>query len=73
MSQLTKISTFLYRHEAEMEKELLERQGIKVLLSIDDAGGTRPQLAYSGGAALLVMEENVQKARAFLDDAFGED
>ena len=73
MSQLIKIRRFLYRHEAEMAKELLEGQGIKVLLNIDDGGGTRPQLAYSGGAALLVMEEDVQKARDLLNNAFGED
>ena len=73
MSQLIKIRIFLYRHEAEMAKELLERQGIKVLLNMDDCGGTRPHLAYSGGAALLVMEEDVQKARELLNNAYGED
>jgi hypothetical protein len=73
MSQLTEIRTFLYRHDAEMAKELLEGQGIEVLLSIDDAGGTRPQLAYSGGAALLVKEEDSQKARDLLNQAFGEE
>lgn len=73
MSRLTQIRTFLYRHEAEMAKELLEGQGIKVLLSIDDAGGTRPQLAYSGGAVILVMEEDAQRARDLLNHAFGEE
>ena len=73
MSQLIKIRSFLYRHEAEMAKELLEGQGIKVLLSIDDGGGTRPELAYSVGANLLVMEQDVQKAQDLLNHAFGED
>lgn len=56
-----------------MAKELLEDQGIKVLLSIDDGGGTRPELAYSVGVNLLVMEEDVQKAQYLLNHAFGED
>ena len=73
MSQLTLIRTFLYRHEAEMAKELLEGQGIKVMLSIDDGGGTRPELAYSIGANLLVLKQDAKKARALLNSAFGED
>lgn len=56
-----------------MAKELLEGQGIKVLLSIDDGGGTRPELPYSVGANILVMEEDVQKAQDLINHTFGED
>ena len=56
-----------------MAKELLEGQGIKVMLSIDDGGGTRPELAYSIGANLLVLKQDAKKARALLNSAFGED
>jgi hypothetical protein len=71
MTLLTKIRTFLYRHEAEMAKELLENEGIEVLISSDDHGGIRPSLAYAGGVDLLIKEEDVPQATDLLNNAFG--
>ena len=69
---LTRIRTFLYRHEAEMAKELLEQSGIEVMISSDDHGGVRPSLAYAGGVDLLIKKEDVSKATELLNNAFGE-
>jgi hypothetical protein len=55
-----------------MARELLERQGIDVLISGDDASGVRPALAFAGGIELLVDEEDEPKARKLLTDAFGD-
>ncbi len=72
MTMLTKVRTFLYRHEAEMAKELLEKEGIEVLISSDDHGGIRPSLAYAGGVDLLVKKEDASQAKELLNNAFGE-
>ena len=69
---LIRIRTFLYRHEAEMAKELLGGEGIEVLISSDDHGGIRPSLAFAGGVDLLVEEEDIPKAKGLLDKTFGE-
>jgi len=72
MLKLIKVRSFLYRHEAEMAKELLETEGVEVMISSDDHGGVRPSLAYAAGVDLLVREEDVDRASELLEQTFGD-
>ncbi len=57
------IKTYTNKAEAELAKGLLEKNGIKAMVSVDDCGGMRPDLLWgTGGAKLLVREEDVEKA-----------
>ena len=61
------VKTYNSRIEAELDKGLLESQGIRAILSADDAGGMRPDLLWStGGVRLLVNQENADDARELL-------
>jgi hypothetical protein len=70
---LTRVRSFLYRHEAEMVKEILEDEGIHALISSDDQGGMRPSMAFAGGVHLFIKEEDVLKATELLNSVFGEE
>ncbi len=55
--------------EAELAKGLLGENGIKAIISADDAGGARPDLLWSkGGAKLLVKEEDREAATQVLGE-----
>jgi hypothetical protein len=70
MSKTLCIQTFATRHEAEFARSLLESQGIKAMVSADDGGGMRPDLALtSGGVKLYVLEENAARAEELLQKA----
>ena len=69
MSGLVCIRTFGGRLEAEIARGVLEANGIKVALSADDMGGIRPELSFSLGVRLLVMEESAEEALRVLDAA----
>ena len=61
--KLVSIKTYIHKAEAELAKGLLEKNGIKAMVSVDDCGGMRPDLLWgTGGAKLLVKEEDVKKA-----------
>ena len=62
MSKLVCIKTFPNRTEAEFAKSVLEENGIKASVSVDDVGGMYPPLAPGRGAKLFVLDENAQKA-----------
>jgi len=67
VADLVNIKTFLYRHEAEMAKGLLDEENIEAMISADDLGGYRPHLAFGmGGVQLLVKKEDVEKAQAII-------
>ena len=67
MSKMICIETFPRRIEAELAKTVLEAEGIKSMVSVDDCGGARPELVFaSGGARLFVLEENTEPALAAL-------
>ncbi len=67
MSGLVKVATFGNRPEAEIAKGMLEANGIRTVLSADDAGGWRPELTFTMGVRLLVAEDDVEVARELLD------
>ena len=70
MSDLIIVKAFPYRHEAELAKNLLAAEGIESIIQADDAGGLRPHLTFTGGAAgmanFLVRKEDADKAREVL-------
>jgi hypothetical protein len=72
MAELVRIKTFSYRHQAELFKGFLEKEGIKAIIVADDCGGHRPDLAFvRGGVGLCVSKDDEQKAKdvlKFFDD-----
>lgn len=63
MTKLVAIKEFLNRHEAGIAQGLLEREGIRSIISADDCGGYRPHLTFGMGAVRILVEEtDVQDA-----------
>jgi len=68
MKDLVVLKTFLYRHEAEMTKNILAEEGIETIISADDLGTCRPHLTFGlGGVKLLVKKENLKKSQKILE------
>jgi hypothetical protein len=70
LSQLIPIGTFATRSEAEIVQGLLASAGIAASVSADDAGGAYP-FDLSGGAQLLVDENDVEAASELLANRAG--
>ncbi len=64
MSDLVHIKTFSTRSEAELARGILEAAGISALVAVDDAGGTRPELAFTTGGAKLLVDAGRAEAAA---------
>ena len=71
MSDLVCVKTFSGRLEAEIAKGMLEAHGIKAMVAADDAGGFRPELAFSFGVRLLVLEGNAEQALSLIEASEG--
>lgn len=65
---LVAIRTYLTRIDAELARTALDAGGIESMIRSDDAGGLRPHL-WMGGIALLVREEDVERAEQLLVEA----
>ena len=65
MKRLVPIGTFATRSDAEIAQGLLASAGIEASVSSDDAGGAYP-FGLSGGAQLLVDEDDVETASELL-------
>jgi len=65
LSRLIPIGTFATRSDAEVAQGLLAAAGIDASVSSDDAGGAYP-FDLSGGAQLLVDEDDVEAASGLL-------
>ena len=63
--RLVPVATFSTRSEAEIVQGLLASAGIDASISADDAGGAYP-FVLSGGAQLLVDEDDVEAATQVL-------
>ena len=61
------LETFRGREVAEMMRALLEDQGVPAVVTVDDAGGMRPELAFVLGAKLLVAPGDEARARDILE------
>ena len=68
-AELVVIGTFLNRVEAEIAQGALEAAEIESIISADDAGGMRPDLARWGGVRLLVRAEDAEEAGKILDES----
>ena len=62
------IETYTTSYAAEMAAKLLESAGIKAVVHSDNAGGLEPQLDFTRGVRLMVLEAEAQAARAVLAD-----
>jgi len=72
MSKLVSIKTYPDRLGAEFARNLLESNGIKAVVSADDEGGQNPfLLRATGGARLMIQEEDGEAALRLLEDETG--
>lgn len=67
MSRWITLEIFPSRHLAEMMRELLGNEGVMAVVSVDDVGGLRPDLANTLGAKLQVSPADAERARFILD------
>lgn len=67
--RLVPAAFFGSRPEAELARALLDDAGIPATVESDDAGGMYPSMANVGGVRLLVREEDLEDARAVLEDS----
>jgi hypothetical protein len=67
MAEWVVVATYGARAIAEMMAELLRNQGIAAIVSVDDAGGLRPELALTLGAKVRVRPEDEERARLVLE------
>jgi hypothetical protein len=67
-AELIVIRTFLTRVDADLAKTALDAADIESMIRSDDAGGLRPHL-WMGGVALLVRQEDAERAEAVLGNA----
>jgi hypothetical protein len=72
MSDIEEIGSFGSAFEARLVVAHLETLGIKASLATDNAGGAYPSLTgLSGGARLVVRTEDVERARAAMEEFDG--
>ena len=67
------VSTFSIRETAEAAVSLLQSEGIDAIIHSDDAGGELPNLDVGGGVRVLVSRENLEFAKALLEQGAGGD
>jgi hypothetical protein len=67
MLKLIMIKTYNLRAEAELDKSLLEAEGIKSIISSDGSGLSHVTL-FTGQTQLLVKEKDKEEASQILGD-----
>jgi hypothetical protein len=66
-SELVVIKRFRYRGDAGLAQGLLTDRGIESIVSADDVGGLRPEIAFGRGAVhLLVKKSDLERAKEAL-------
>jgi hypothetical protein len=61
------VKTFIYRHQAELAKGLLEDEGIEAFIGADDLGGYRPDISLAmGNVRLYVAQAKLKQAQKIL-------
>lgn len=65
----TIVAVYPTRRDAEMAQDQLDNEGIRTLITADDAGGMHPQLQPAHGVKLRVLEHQAEAAHAALADA----
>lgn len=71
MDELVCVATFTSRMDAELAQAVLESQGIRASVEVDDAGSMLPPLA-GAGAGVFVHAADESAAREALDGQTGE-
>lgn len=61
------LRTFINEFEAERAKGMLEEEGIECYVSSDNVGGMEPPLQLIQGIKLLVLEEDLNRAKTILE------
>ena len=69
---LVVIASFSFRHDAELVITYLANNGIDVVESPDDCGGTHPIVGFAAGIRLLAPESQAQRAIALLKKVQGD-
>ena len=64
--KLVELKEYLSRTEAEMVVDLLCLNEINAVLQSDDLAGQNPGLGMVSGYQIMVSEEQLEEARAFL-------
>ena len=67
MPEIVCVKIFNSRLTAEIARGNLEANGIGAMVSADDGGGYRPELAFALGVRLLVRKENEERALEILE------
>lgn len=65
----TIVAMYGTRRDAEMARDQLDDEGIRALITADDAGGMHPQLQPARGVKLRVLEHQAEAAHTVLADA----
>jgi hypothetical protein len=63
------VALYPTRRDAEMAQDQLDDEGIRSLVTADDAGGMHPQLQPAHGVKLRVLAHQAESAHAALADA----
>ncbi len=71
MPEVICVKTYNSRLEAEIARGNLGANGIDSMVSADDGGGIRPELAFGLGVRLLVKKENEERALQILESTEG--
>lgn len=61
------LGSFSDRFTAEAAASLLGSEGIPAIVKSEDAGGIRPELAFSSGVFMLVPAHDLDRARELLE------
>lgn len=61
-SEWVVLHTYLTTQLAEVDRAVLEGNGIEVVVQADDVGGMMPGIAAFGGARLQVRREDLEQA-----------
>jgi flagellar motor component MotA len=72
MKDPTIVRTFSDRGEAEIARAMLEAEGIEAALAADDAAENVPSFDLSAGLQLVVDADDVERAKALLDEEISE-
>ena len=65
----TVIASYWTRRDAEIARDHLEEADISAFISADDAGGMHPELQWSQGVHLVVLEDVARHAHELLQEA----
>lgn len=63
------VRSFANRPLAELARAFLQDHGLAAAVDADDGNGTQPEVGFvTGGARLVVLPEDVDRARTLLDE-----